>query len=305
VKRRALLAAAGASVAFGAAARLATAAPKPLESAELSLQFLALRGDPAFGRALLAVPHVLPKAPELLVLLHGLGETIEQALGARAFAERYGLLSAVARLTHPPLARTEPSQDYFGPGRLEELNQRLQARPYRAPVLVCPFTPNPYKPGGDEVLARFTSFVTGQLKSEVEQRVGVTFPVARCMISGVSLGGYLAIEVFLKKAEVFCALGTAQGAFGPQQAARYAAGVEAVTKRLGARRVEILTTSFDPYRRPNQLFHEYLQKREQSSRLRVSSGPHDQRWLNESGVIEMLLCADDVFAEQRLGTETN
>jgi hypothetical protein len=98
---------------------------------------------------------------------------------------------------------------------------------------------------------------------------------------------------------VFCALGTAQGAFGPQQAARYALGVEQACARVGARRVEILTSSFDPYRRPNELFQQHLRQRKQASRLRVSPGPHDQRWLNESGVIEMLLCADDVFAQQR------
>jgi pimeloyl-ACP methyl ester carboxylesterase len=285
--------------ALATAARGAPAAAKQLESAELSLSELTLRGDPAFGRALLAVPRQLPENPELLVLLHGLGETTDQTMGARAFAERYGLLTAVARLTHPPLARSDEQHDYFGPGRLSELNQRLAARPFRCPVVLCPFTPNTYKPGGDEVLVRFAKFVTGPLLAEAEARAGVAFPVARCMISGVSLGGYLAIEVFLRRPDVFCALGTAQGAFGPQQAARYAVGVAAATERVGPRRVEILTTSFDPYRRPNELFHQHLGQKKQASRLRVAPGPHDQRWLNESGVIEMLLCADDVFAAGR------
>jgi hypothetical protein len=115
----------------------------------------------------------------------------------------------------------------------------------------------------------------------------------------VSLGGYLAIELFLRNPEAFCAIGSAQGAFGPQQAARYAKGVEEACARVGRRRVEILTSSFDPYRKNNELFHQHLRRRKQASQLRVSPGPHDQRWLNESGVIEMLLCADDVFAERR------
>jgi predicted esterase len=297
VKRRALLTA-GAALAASASASLALG-KKPLSSAELELFELALPGDSAFGRLLLAVPRVLPSSPELLILLHGLGETNDQTVGARAFAERYGLLSAVARLSHPPVARSDAEHDYFGDGRLAEINARLLQRPYRCPVLVCPFTPNPYKPGGDEALLRFASFITGPMKSEVEQRVGAVFPAARSMISGVSLGGYLAIEIFLKKPELFCGLGTAQGAFGPQQAARYAAGVEAAVSRVGARRVEILTTTFDPYRRPNELFQQKLEQRKQASRLRLSPGPHDQRWLNESGVIEMLLCADDVLAAGR------
>jgi predicted esterase len=289
MKRRVLLA---------ALATLA-AGPKKLSSAELTLDEVALPGDTAFGRALIAVPRDLPARPELLVLLHGLGETVEQGMGARAFAERYGLLGAIARLTHPPLTRINEKEDYFGPGRLSELNRRLRERPYRPPVLVCPYTPNPYKAGGDEVLARFAGFVTETLKSHVEERLGVQFPTNKAMISGVSLGGYVAIEVFLKRPQPFCALGSAQGAFGPNQAVRYAAGVAAAVAHVGKRRVELLTSSFDPYRRVNESFHRHLLAKQQASRLRVSPGPHDQRWLNESGVIEMLLAADDVFAEAR------
>jgi len=296
VKRRALLA----SMLVGALpSAVARADVQGLESSELALVELSLVGDPAFGRALLAVPRPLPPRPELLVLLHGLGETKAQELGARAFAERYGMLSAVRRLTHPPLARTEPKADYFGEGRLGELNERLARRPFRCPVLVCPFTPNPYKPGGDEVLKRFARFASGRLKSAVEEQVGVAFPASRSMICGVSLGGYLAIEVFLSNPEVFCALGTAQAAFGPNQATRYAAAVAAATARVGRRRVEVLTSSFDPYRRSNELFGRHLRERKQAVSVRVSPGPHDQRWLKESGVIEMLLSADDVFGERR------
>ena len=247
---------------------------KALESAELSLFELAVAGDPAFGRALLLVPRQLPKNPELLWLLHGLGETTAQAVGAHAFAERYGLLSAVARLTHPPLALVDPKRDYFGAGRLAELNQRLASRPFRCPVMLCPFTPNTYNPGGDEVLARFAKFVTGPLKAEAEQRTGAAFPTARCMISGVSLGGYLALELFLRQPEAFCAVGSAQGAFGPQQAARYAKGVEEACARVGPRRVEILTSSLDSYRK-NTSYSPAFAPPKQASQLRVSPGPHD------------------------------
>jgi predicted esterase len=291
MKRRALLAS-GLLATLGPPA---LAGPKRLESAELSLIELALPGDTAFGRALLALPREPGPEPSLLVLLHGLGETTDQDVGAHAFAERYGLLSAVQRLSHPPLARVEPRQDYFGSGRLDELNQRLRERPYHPPVIVCPFTPNPYKPGGNQVLTRFTRFVCGELRAAVEQSAGVEFSPSSTMISGVSLGGFLAIEIFLRNAGQFCGLGCAQAAFGPNQAVRYAAAIAKASDELGPRRVEILTSSMDPYRRSNELFHRYLVQRKQAARLRVSPGPHDQRWLNESGVIEMLLAADDVL----------
>lgn len=276
-------------------ARGATAAAS-LDSNELSPSEFVVPGSRAFGRVLLLVPKVLPREPELLVLLHGLGETHDQRLGVRAFAERYGLMAAVSRLTRPPLQPTL-TVDYFGDGRLAEINGRLARRPFRCPVLACPFTPNPYKSRGDAVTESFARFVGGALKSEVEKRVGVTFAPTRSMITGVSLGGYLAIEVFLRRPELFCAFGSAQGAFGQNQSARYAAGIASISQRLGHRRAELLTSSLDPYRRSNQLLHQELQRRGQVSRLRVSPGPHDQRWLRESGVIEMLLSADDVFAD--------
>lgn len=294
MKRRALLVS-GLAAAFSPPA---LAAAKQLESAELSLIELSLSGDAAFGRALLALPRELPQDPGLLVLLHGLGETNDQEVGAHAFAGRYGLLTAVQRLTHPPLVRTELRQDFFGEGRLDAHNARLAERPYRPPVMVCPFTPNPYKPGGNQVLARFMRFVNGELRAAVEERVGAAFPASRSMIAGVSMGGFLAIEIFLQSPDKFCGLGAVQAAFGPNQALRYAAGVSKASQRLGPRRVEILSSSFDPYRRSNELFHRHLLERKQASRLRVLPGPHDQRWLNESGIIEVLLAADDVFSER-------
>lgn len=296
MKRRALLAT-GVIAAFARASM--AAADKRLESSELSLIELSLSGDAAFGRALLAVPRPLPPEPGLLVLLHGLGETNDQDIGAHAFAERYGLLSAVERLTHPPLSRTELRQDFFGEGRLAELNARLRERPYRPPVMVCPFTPNPYKPNGNQVLTRFMRFVNGDLRAAVEHQLGTSFPGARSMISGVSMGGFLAIEIFLQRPELFSGLGAVQAAFGPNQAVRYAAGISKACERLGPRRVEILTSSFDPYRRNNEQLHRHLSARKQATRLRVLPGPHDQTWLKESGVIEMLLAADDVLSEQR------
>lgn len=295
MKRRALLAG---GLALGAGAGARVAAAEPLVSEELALTELSLSGDRAFGRALLLVPKQLGPEPELLVLLHGLGESHDQVIGMRAFAERYGLLAAVSRLAQPPVSRLYPKQDYFGAGRLEELNARLRQRPFRCPVLVCPFTPNPYRATTASLLARYGEFVSGPLQREVEARVGAAFPASRCMLSGVSMGGYVALELFTARPAQYRALGLAQGAFGVGQAARYAEKIEAAAGS-GTRRVEILTSTQDPYRKPNEALHQQLQRRQQRSRLRVSPGPHDQRWLRESGMIEMLLSADDVFAEGR------
>lgn len=268
---------------------------KELTSDELTLYDLELGGDRAFGRALLCAPRELPENPALLVLLHGLGETHDQKVGARAFAERYGLLSAVARLAHPPLERTLTRQDYFGQRRLAELNSDLASRPFPKLVYLCPYMPDPYKAGGDPMLSRYADFLTGRLMATVEQRLGKVFPSERCLISGVSLGGYVALEVFLRKPEHFCGVGSAQGAIGPGQAARYASRIKAVIERVGPRSVELLSSSFDPYRPPNELLQKKLSAQGVASSLRISPGPHDQSWLRESGVIEMLVGAQRSF----------
>jgi pimeloyl-ACP methyl ester carboxylesterase len=284
------------SLLLGGAACFASlsAAGKPLVSAELELHDLKLGQDRAFGRALVLAPKQLPTKASLLVLLHGLGETHDQEVGARAFAERYGLLSAVARLSRPPLVRTLPNKEYFGPGRLEELNGRLAAAPYVPPVIVCPYTPNPWRTGGDAVVERYAAFVSRTLKVGVEERLKRSFE-GRVMLSGVSLGGYLAIQLFQRNPEAFCGVGLAQAAFNQDQATRYASGIAAATEKVGPRRVEILSSSFDPYRRANEQLHRQLERRDLPSRLRVSPGPHDQSWLKESGTIEMLISADDVL----------
>src|SRR5258708_6374084 len=56
-------------------------------------------------RALVLVPRGLGAAQRVpvLVLLHGLGETSSEALGIRAWIDRYGLLTSHARLARPPL----------------------------------------------------------------------------------------------------------------------------------------------------------------------------------------------------------
>src|ERR1041384_8302547 len=102
------------------------------------------RGTP--HRARVFVPRV--RNPEerfpVLVLLHGLGETENEELGAHAWGDRYGLPSADRRLRNPPVVRERPGR-YFTDERLKQMNQSLGGRPFRGFVVVCPYTPNVYK----------------------------------------------------------------------------------------------------------------------------------------------------------------
>src|SRR6188768_942868 len=101
-----------------------------------------------FGKkCLLLRPARVPQseALPLLVLFHGLGETTSEALGIRAWYDRYGLPQAYGRLTAPPVERTLPRERYLTDERLLELNRALVARPFADLAVVCPFTPNVFK----------------------------------------------------------------------------------------------------------------------------------------------------------------
>ncbi len=71
---------------------------------DLRVLDLTLEGDKRLAtRVALFIPNHLAKDEKvpLLVLLHGLGETWDQGVGAFAWVERYGLGNAYARLRRP------------------------------------------------------------------------------------------------------------------------------------------------------------------------------------------------------------
>src|SRR5262245_53769767 len=114
-------------LAFGGLAlpSIASGAPAPY-----TIRDIALEGNIGKRMTLVVPEHTHDKVP-LLVALHGLGETGDQRLGARAWVDRYGLASSYARLLMPPLAPVFPKYGYWDKARLGEINQSLAKRPFR------------------------------------------------------------------------------------------------------------------------------------------------------------------------------
>jgi enterochelin esterase-like enzyme len=108
-------------------------------------------------------------------------------------------------------------------------------------------------------------------------------------VDGVSLGGYVSLEVFLRKPELFGTIGTMQGAFGKQLAEVYARKCAELVNRLGPRRFHVTTSSFDPFREASELFAQRLKERGLDVTLTLPEGPHDQTFLREAGSLETLL----------------
>src|SRR5688572_29711352 len=114
-------------------------APQDCEVRDITVE-----GDAALGRRFtLLVPKHLAKDDRvpLLVLLHGLGETGDERMGAFAWIERYGLGTAYDRLRRAPIARTSRRGEWTD-ARLTEVNAALATRPFGGLAIACPFTPN-------------------------------------------------------------------------------------------------------------------------------------------------------------------
>jgi predicted esterase len=224
----------------------------------------------------------------VLVLLHGLGETASEALGLLAWSDRYGLESAWQRLSRPPLARTLKQARYLTDPHAEALNASLQAHPFEPPVVVCPVTPNPRAhPSAATTLDVYGHWLTETLLPAVKAAVPGA-DLDRVGLDGCSLGGYVALEVFLRHPGHFSTLGTVQAAYGMHRVKGYADGVAEALGEHGAIPVHVETSTRDPYREANEALVKALAKRGVHADLEVLPGPHSQPWLREVGTVEML-----------------
>lgn len=283
IGRRAFLI--GASASFASR----TAFPGPsLHVVELALE----RSPNLPRRCALALPSAgastAPGPLPLLVLLHGLGETASERAGIDAWLGPYGLRRAWERLALPPVTREE--QPYWSAPELSELNASLAAEPFRGLAIACPFLPRASASGLG--IGRYARWLEQVLLPAVRERApSVSRDALATGLSGVSLGGYVSLEVFLQKPELFTTVGTVQGAFGADRAALYARRLAEVAskRRVGA---FVSSSSADPYRRANERLYRELSARGVPARISVRRGPHSQAWLREIGSLEMLLWHD-------------
>ncbi|HKO49926.1 MAG TPA: alpha/beta hydrolase-fold protein [Polyangiaceae bacterium] len=278
---------------LASALSLVTAPARAGDRGPLLVSQLELPNPGKFGRkCLLLRPARVPEnaALPLLVLFHGLGETGSEALGIRAWYDRYGLPQAYARLSSPPLERSLPRERYLTDARLLELTRELVARPFPDLALVCPFTPNVFKhrPSAP-FLDRYADYVEQAVLPAVRAATPILAGREHCGVAGVSLGGYVALEVFLRKPALFSGLGCVQAALSSAAAEPYARRLAELTEAQGSTAIQLLTSSFDPFRDATLRLAKSLSARGVSATLANPSGPHDQRFLREVGTLEMLL----------------
>ena len=228
----------------------------------------------------------------LLVLLHGLAETVDPRMGAYAWLERYGLGTAYERLRRPPIERTSRRGEWTD-ARLAEVNRDLDANPFRGFAIACPFVPNVNKaasPNGE--IDAFATWICDVMIPQCRSDAPVLGDAAHTGLDGCSLGGYVGLEVFLRRPEAFATWGGVQSAIGTAGASGYADRIARAIARVGPRKLHVDSSSQDPYRAANEALAAELSRRKIPAELRVPPGPHDQPWLRETGTIEMLLWHD-------------
>jgi hypothetical protein len=253
-------------------------------------------GEKLARRCLLLVPLGAASVRGVVVLFHGLGETGSEALGIRAWADRYGLLDAARRLAGAAPMRSEGKPVLLTDERMAELREKLANQPFQGFAVACPFTPNVFRqPSTAEALDRYSGWMVDGVLPEIRRRLALPAGPGAICVDGVSLGGYVSLEVFLRRPDAFGAVGALQAAVGVNLADNYAARFRQAFDRVGERPLRIASSSWDPERAASDRLVKALRARNVPTTVDVSPGGHDQRFLREVGTLELLYHYDRIL----------
>jgi hypothetical protein len=281
-------------VLLGSGAALLGSVDVALGALDYELRDLIVHGDPRVAtRFTLLVPKHTSEPVPLLVALHGKGETVSQKTGAYAWFDAYGLGSCYQRLCHPPVVATEKRAKFWDAARLTQVNDELGAKPFGGVAVACPYTPDVYRAmEREKLLDAYADWITGEVIPRARKEAPIVAGVGATGIDGVSLGGYVGLEVFLRKPQHFGAWGSVQGAFGAHRVLDYAAKLKATIDRHGARRLHLQTSASDTYREEIGALSKRLTTLQVAHEFIAPPGAHTQAFLRDSGTLEMLLWHD-------------
>lgn len=271
-----------------------TPAKETIANGDLALHDWSLPGDAKLARrAVVLVPtHLKPgERVPLLIALHGLAETVSEELGAYAWVKKYGIGEGYAHARAPETITREGLGNMATPARVSELRAELFAKAFRGMVIACPYTPNIWKAMAtpDLVLDGYAPWLFDVLLPRLRAETPIN---AKVGLDGVSLGGYAALGVGVRKMDAIDALGCVQAAVSSADADRWSDRIAKSMATHGARPLHLLTSTADAFREPVTSLSAALTKRGVAHTFRLAIGPHDQPFLRGPGSLEMLLWHD-------------
>jgi enterochelin esterase-like enzyme len=147
------------------------------------------------------------------------------------------------------------------------------------------------KPEGPRFHDAYAKWIEEVLVPRARREVPTIETPERTYLCGVSLGGYVSLEVLVRLPHVFGAWAGVQTAIAPGAAPAYA-------KKIAAgwageeRDLLVLTSSQDHWKKASDALDAAFTEKKLRHAYRVTPGPHDQPWLRESGTLEMMLWLD-------------
>jgi predicted esterase len=262
--------------------------------ANFSIHDIKVSGSRRIGQrfTLLLPRHPTAKPLRLLVALHGLGETHSQRIGARAWIDRYGLGTCYGRLLAPPVKALGSRSRHWTSEQLNRINLALKQRAFRGFAVLCPFTPNVYRLPRKKALDDYASWLSDEVLPRARREANISHKAKDTHLCGCSLGGYVGLEVLLRKSTTFGAFSSLQGALGRHRIARYSKSLAALSKQHGPRPFLLASSSADPFLDVNRQLYNKLRKQHLDAELYIGKGPHNQPYLRDHGTLQLLLWHD-------------
>lgn len=220
----------------------------------------------------------------LVVLLHGLGETGDPKLGAYAWLSAYGAGAAWQRMKRAPIERTSKRGEWTD-ARLAEVNGDLEKRPFHGFAIACPHMPNMQT---SPELDAYAKWIEGALVPRCRKETQTLEDVDHTFLGGVSLGGWISLEMMARIGHVFGAWAGVQTAINATSGAKFAAMLEKQSKKP----LFLLTSEQDHWKTGSDSLANGFKEKGMPYDYRVIPGPHDQPWLREAGTIETLYWLD-------------
>lgn len=230
----------------------------------------------------------------VLIALHGATESqMEHSRGALAWNIDYRIDSAISSLMTGMLHVS----DFAGQvrdSRLRVLNDQLQTRVYRGVVLATPYTPNLLDQAvGSEEIRKYADWLAGPLLAAIRANASVLSTREATGISGVSLGGRLALEAGFLHPETFGMVEGLQPAL--------TGAVDAVARlahqaaRTSAQNIRVVSSENDPGLENARALSTALRAAHVTHELTVTRGTHGYEFNRGAGAVEMLLHADRIL----------